>query len=227
MEKFPEWANRLKEIRIKHGLQQGELARKIDKDSSAISRYEAGRVKQMSKSLYRDLLNVFPASDVEYIKTGYKGSHKKKDLKPIDELVVKSDMVSIPIVTESASAGGGSNVESVDVFDTHEVLVVDRSLFKTPPSGKLHAIKVNGYSMVPMLLPDSWVIFEESETWSGDGLYVLIFRNVLMVKLVEADPKSGSLWIKSANPDYDSWEYDPTQDQSTMKLVGKVLRCVV
>jgi len=134
---------------------------------------------------------------------------------------------NIPIVSAKASAGNGNNVESIDVFDTDRYLTVDKSIFKTPPSNRLHAIQVDGYSMVPVLLPDSWVIFEDSNEYTGDGLYVLVFRNVLMVKLIEADPKSGSLWIKSANKDYDDWEYDPTQDQSTMKIVGRVVRCII
>ena len=98
---------------------------------------------------------------------------------------------------------------------------------RPPPGSRLRAVQADGYSMVPMLYPDSWVIFEESEVWSGDGLYVLIFRNVLMVKLVEADPATGALSIRSINPDYESWADDPTQDQSTMRIVGRVLRCVV
>jgi len=143
------------------------------------------------------------------------------------EFKPKRETISIPVVSETASAGTGSNIESVDVFDTDKRLTLDLSLFKTPPKGKLHAVEVDGYSMVPVLLPSSWVIFEESKEWSGDGLYVLVFRGVLMVKQVEVNPKTGNLWIKSANPQYDSWEYDPTQDQSTMRIVGRVLRCVI
>ncbi|WP_456403508.1 LexA family transcriptional regulator [Hydrogenimonas sp.] len=136
------------------------------------------------------------------------------------------EIVQVPKLSAKASAGGGTNIESVDLFDTGETIFVDRSLFKTPLKNIL-AIQVDGYSMVPVLLPDSWVFFTETSEWSGDGLYVLIFRNVLMVKQVEADPKTGNLWIKSANPDYDSWQYDPTEDQSTMKIVGRVVRCVL
>ncbi|WP_201353731.1 LexA family transcriptional regulator [Hydrogenimonas urashimensis] len=134
--------------------------------------------------------------------------------------------VAIPRLTAKASARSGNNIESIDVFETGEVLFVDRSLFKTHPKN-VRAIQVDGYSMVPVLLPDSWVFFTETSEWTGDALYVLLFRNILMVKLVEADPKTGNLWIKSANPDYDSWQYDPTQDQSTIKIIGRVIRCMV
>lgn len=43
--------------------------------------------------------------------------------------------------------------------------------------GNIKAIRVDGYSMVPMLLPDSWVIFEERSEFKGDGLYIINYAN--------------------------------------------------
>jgi len=221
------WYKRLREIREKHKFSQPELGRMIGIDGSAVSRHERGDgAQKLSKKFKRDLLEAFSPEEVFYIEKG-EWPNKLVVQDQMSTYGAKRDSISIPVVSETASAGTGSNVESVDVFDTDKHLTLDLSLFKTPPRGKLRAIEVDGYSMIPVLLPQSWVIFEESKEWKGDGLYVLVFRGVLMVKQVEADPKTGNLWIKSANPQYDSWEYDPTQDQSTMKIVGRVLRCVI
>ncbi len=135
--------------------------------------------------------------------------------------------MSVPVLNPKASAGGGNNIESIDVYESGKRLTVDPALFPVPPGQGIRAIQVDGYSMVPVLLPGSWVFFKESREWSGDGLYVLVFRGVLMVKQVVADVKTGNLWIKSANPDYESWEYDPTEDQSTMRIVGRVVRVMM
>ncbi len=103
---------------------------------------------------------------------------------------------------------------------------VDKVLFKTAPSEKMRAIQVDGYSMAPMLMPDSWVIFELEHGYDGDGLYIINWRNVLMVKKVQLNMTTGQFDIISANPDYDSYSVDP-DDQSVFKIVGKVIRAII
>jgi len=44
---------------------------------------------------------------------------------------------------------------------------------------------------------------------------------------VEADLEKGGLRIRSANPDYESWDYDPTEDQSSFRIVGRVRRVMM
>lgn len=143
-----------------------------------------------------------------------------------NEKAESGSSIAVPVLSIKASAGGGNNVESVDVFESGEVLSVDRGLFKVPPSKHLHAIQVDGYSMIPMLFPDSWVIFEDAHEWSGDGLYIINWRNVLMVKLLQADIENGKLWVKSVNPEYDSWHVD-MENQENFRIFGKVVRCVI
>lgn len=64
------WYTRMAEIREKHGMQQTDLARAIDRDASSISRYEAGKVKTLSRSLKKDLLGIFSNEEVSYIEHG-------------------------------------------------------------------------------------------------------------------------------------------------------------
>ena len=89
----------------------------------------------------------------------------------------------------------------------------------------MRIIQVDGYSMIPLLLPDSWVIFEESDVWRGDGLYVLNYDNELMVKLLQKLP-NGNLEIISANKDYKSFVIE-RDTQSVVRIVGKVLRSIL
>jgi len=213
------WGKRLRELREKKELSQHELAIKMGKDMTSISRYERGvGAKNMTRGVKKLLSSIFSSDEIYYIE---KGEYPKEEVSS-----TANGVMTVPVLSIKASAGGGNNVESVDEFVSGEVLGVDELLFPGGVDG-IKAVRVDGMSMVPVLLPDSWVFFRESELWSGDGLYVLIFRGVLMVKLVEADPQSGNLWVKSANPQYQSWEYDPTQDQSSMKIVGRVVRAMV
>ncbi|EIW2192513.1 helix-turn-helix transcriptional regulator, partial [Campylobacter coli] len=88
-------------------------------------------------------------------------------------------------------------------------------------------IKVDGYSMVPMLLPDSWVVFEETHEYQGDGLYILNFDNQLMVKLLQLNPINKILDIISVNKDYKSYSIDLRDSQVEIIIQGKVLRSII
>lgn len=86
-------------------------------------------------------------------------------------------------------------------------------------------MRVDGYSMMPMLYPDSWVIAEISKEFQGDGLYVVNFSGNFMVKVVQKSPK-GVLDIISINKDYKSYTIGEDDDRE-IQIAGKVLRCVI
>lgn len=102
----------------------------------------------------------------------------------------------------------------------------DKSFFKTKPKANLKVIQVDGYSMIPMLLPDSFVIFEETYKLDGDGLYVINYSNQLMVKLLQITP-DGKLAIISKNKDYKSFELNFKENNEFFKIIGKVIKCIL
>lgn len=142
-----------------------------------------------------------------------------------DNITIDPTLLKIQRIALKASAGSGNHLESIDKFEVVETMTISRSLLKTQPNGTLRLIGVDGYSMVPMLYPDSLVLFDEYPEWRGDGLYILNWRNELMVKILQIDPH-GKLHIKSANKEYESWIVDP-DDQSVFSIVGKVLRIII
>ena len=123
------------------------------------------------------------------------------------------------------SAGNGSNIESIDSVEKMGEFVLDVCSFKTPPPKRLFAMQVDGYSMTPMIFPDSWVVFDDTTNFKGDGLYVVNWRNVLMVKLLQVN-SDGMIRIVSVNKEYESYTVSP-DDQSVFKIFGKVLRTIV
>ena len=86
-------------------------------------------------------------------------------------------------------------------------------------------MQVEGYSMVPMLYPDSWVIADVIARFEGDGLYIINFCGHFIVKLLQKSP-DGVLHIISINKDYQSYEIDEDSNVEVY-IVGKVLRCVI
>lgn len=213
--------SRTKEIREKLGLSQQDFADKIGEKRHKIADIETNKQK-LPIEIAGKIEEIFHI-DPWWLLTG-KGQMlvSKSENTPIAN---DGSLMNIQRVSPKASAGGGNHLESIDQFEVVETMTISRSLLKTQPNGTLRLITVDGHSMVPMLYPDSLVLFDEHPEWRGDGLYILNWRNELMVKLLQIDPR-GQLHIKSANKDYESWTVDP-DDQSVFHIVGKVLRIII
>jgi phage repressor protein C with HTH and peptisase S24 domain len=146
--------------------------------------------------------------------------------KSIQQKKAVENIIRIPKLSVTASCGGGSNLESIDTFEENGVMEIDADTLKVTISKGLRSIKVAGYSMVPMLFPDSWVIFDQSGEYKGEGLYVLNWDNTLMVKLLQLTPH-GQMRIISANKEYESYTIDRNNDsQLIFYIVGKVVRII-
>jgi len=128
-------------------------------------------------------------------------------------------MIAAPILSVKASAGSGN--EHYEVATTGELLI-DRMLFKVLPNLKdIRAIEVEGDSMYPTLKEGDYVIIEENPHFSGDGIYVLQWDSVLLVKRLQAGV--GKIDIISDNQRYGVNTFNPTDDQRSFHIVGKVI----
>lgn len=213
--------SRIKEIRDFVGVSQKDFAEKVGLKWHQIKDIETEKTKP-SVDLVTKISEIF-SIDAWWLLTG-KG---QMIVSEVSNIPITNDpsLMNIQRVSLKASAGTGNNLESIDSFEVVETMTISRSLLKTQPNGALRLISVDGHSMVPMLYPDSLVLFDEHPEWRGDGLYILNWRNELMVKILQIDPR-GQMHIKSANKDYDSWIVDP-DDQSVFHIVGKVLRIII
>lgn len=201
----------LKKIRDELGMTQSEMSEKIGLSLRQYQRYEKNpaNLTFLQISEFADKLNI----SVDELKSG-------NTSEPSDTFSIKK------ITSYFASAGGGNEINDIEVYDTNEVLQIDKAFFKLPPSKNARAIRVDGYSMIPVLLPDSWVIFEEENEFKGDGLYVINYSGQLMVKLLQLTPK-GILRVISKNEDFESYEIKVNEDNEYFHIVGKVIKSIV
>ncbi|BAF69572.1 LexA family transcriptional regulator [Nitratiruptor sp. SB155-2] len=224
------WYERLKFFREKVlDIPQGEFAKRIDTDVTAVSRYERGAgAKKITYNIKSRLKDAFGEEVAQWIATGELPQiDQKSDVKPVLQTNEScKEGYPVHILSVRPSAGKTTNFEAIDIFDSGQSAIIDKIFIKKPVKGRLRAMQVDGYSMIPMLFPDSWVIVDETKEFTGDGLYVINFDNVLMVKLLEMNLNTGNLWVKSANPDYDSWEIK-ADDQRHFEIYGKVIRCII
>lgn len=137
---------------------------------------------------------------------------------PID----RDSFVKVPIM--SASASGSKITTGIEHFDVsvNGELLIDRMLFKILPNlQNIQAVRVIGESMYPTLREDDYVVIECEERFTGDGLYVLSWDGILLVKRLQAG--NSVVRVLSDNQTFESMEYNPTEDQRTFHIVGKVI----
>ena len=214
-----ELSNRIKQLRDIKGWTQQELADYSGVSIDSIKGYESKKTKNITTENLNKIAKAFDLN----ISNFYNSVDELKN----GNTTESNDTFSIKKITSYfASAGGGNEINDIEVYDTNEVLQIDKAFFKLPPSKNARAIRVDGYSMVPMLLPDSWVIFEEQSEFKGDGLYVINYSGQLMVKLLQLTPK-GILRVISKNEDFESYEIKVNEDNEYFHIVGKVIKSIV
>lgn len=139
---------------------------------------------------------------------------------------LQRDQIFIRQLSSNVGAGESVDIDGVEVYDTEVLMPFSKMLFRLKPDvEKLRCMRVSGYSMIPMLYPDSWVIADINKEFKGDGLYIINYSGNFMVKLLQKAP-DGTLEIISINKEYKSYEIGPDDDTQAY-IIGKVLRCVI
>ena len=231
-------AQKIRALRSERGLSQGDLAKKSGVGKSSIQLYESGggNITYANLQKLANALNV----DTSYFSENLSVSPVRKssvslsvsrqlvqnNAKISDLSFTDDNAVFITALNSKVGAGESIDINGTQVCDTPTKMPFSLTLFKTPPRVKnLRCMQVSGYSMIPTLYPDSWVIFELGCEFLGDGLYVINFGDSLMVKLVQRSP-NGALDIISTNKEYKSYRID-AGDETSIKIIGKVLRCII
>ncbi|MBS4313356.1 helix-turn-helix domain-containing protein [Campylobacter vulpis] len=224
----------MKEHRSQKNWTQEDLANYSGVSLPTIKRYEAGsdnatttNLKKIADAFEVDISNFLSPKSKKNVSQSAKLS---KNLSPSQTKLKETEKESfyyIPKLNISASAGGGNELKGLECYESGELMAIDKAFFKTIPSAGIKAIRVDGYSMTPMLFPDSWVIFEESADFKGDGLYVLNYNGQLMVKLLQLNPFENILEIISVNKEYKSYSIKLDELQTPLFIKGKVLRSVI
>ena len=231
---------RMKEYRDYYGWTQSDLSEKSGISISTIKKYEAGAVENFTYENLKKISSAFNVSPSdfldEFLSVNVSDNRKKMSVNVSDKSInlknsqleqIKNDQIYIRQLSSSVGAGESVDIDGIEVYDTDILVPFSQMLFKVRPKNtdRVRCMKVDGYSMVPMLFPDSWVIADVTATFAGDGLYIINYCGNFMVKLLQKSP-NGVLHIKSVNKDYESYDIGPDDDVQVY-IVGKVLRCVI
>ena len=243
-----ELSTRMKQYRELYGWTQDDLANASGLSLSSIKKYEANisenftfdNLKKISAAFNvtpSDFINDELSVDLSVNKSkknvrqstnlSVNMSDNLSNLKKTEADQVSHDQILIRKLSSAVGAGESVDINGVEVYDTDILVPFSQMLFKVRPkkADRSRCMQVDGYSMVPMLFPDSWVIADVTAKFEGDGLYIINYCDNFMVKLLQKSP-DGTLHIKSVNKDYESYDIGP-DDDAQVYIVGKVLRCVI
>ena len=244
-----ELSTRMKQYRELYGWTQDDLANASGLSLSSIKKYEANISENFTFDNLKKISAAFNVTPSDFINdelsVDLSVNKPKKNVRQSTNLSVNMsdnlynlkkteeadqvshDQILIRKLSSAVGAGESVDINGVDVYDTDILVPFSQILFKVRPkkADRIRCMQVDGYSMVPMLFPDSWVIADVTAKFEGDGLYIINYCDNFMVKLLQKSP-DGTLHIKSVNKDYESYDIGP-DDDAQVYIVGKVLRCVI
>lgn len=244
-----ELSTRMKQYRELYGWTQDDLANASGLSLSSIKKYEANISENFTFDNLKKISAAFNVTPSDFINdelsVDLSVNKPKKNVRQSTNLSanmsdnlynlkkteeadqVSHDQILIRKLSSAVGAGESVDINGVEVYDTDILVPFSQMLFKVRPKkiDRIRCMQVDGYSMVPMLFPDSWVIADVTAKFEGDGLYIINYCDNFMVKLLQKSP-DGTLHIKSVNKDYESYDIGP-DDDAQVYIVGKVLRCVI
>jgi len=152
--------NRLKQLRKEHHLTQAELAKKLNVQPAAISKYETGENGFPISTLKR-LVAIFGVSS-DYI-LGFSGS-------PVSsETVNPADYAPVPLLGRVA---GGTPIPAIEDW-CGEVEYVQQTLIR--PDEPLYALRIRGNSMYPKIMDgDVVIVRQQRDVDNGQIAIVLV-----------------------------------------------------
>lgn len=133
-----------------------------------------------------------------------------------------NDFVFIPYYDVAASAGHGAWTEDEPQKSTLAFRRSWLAAFVTRHFEQLSVVSVRGDSMSGVLENGDTILINHTQTEPQDGLFALRIGNDVFVKRIQRIPNK--LIIKSANPDYEPFEIDLSEENDeSIAIIGKVV----
>lgn len=171
----------LREIRLKKGLTQVDVAEKLNLSVQAYSHYEIGRREPDFDTLKKlaDLFNV----SIDYLLG-----------RSIEDKQYKPKGVKIPVL---GTIPAGVPIEAIEEILDYEEISEDMA-----KHGEYFALKVKGNSMLPTIKDgDVVIVRQQDDADSGKICVVMINGFDATLKEIKKDPQG--LWVLPHNPECD------------------------
>lgn len=203
---------RIKTMRLEHGLTQEALGERLGIKKAAVQKYEKGTVKNIKRDTLLNLAEIFGTS-VEYIVSG--NAPAPENAEP-----VHFDNVALVPVLSSVSAGMGCHADSFSTYASgYET--VDKDSLDTDE--EYVYLRVTGDSMYPIFIEgDLALVRVQSSVDSGSYAVVLIDGSCGVIKKVVYG--KNFVELLSVNPMYPPRRFEGS-DIERIRVFGLVKEC--
>jgi phage repressor protein C with HTH and peptisase S24 domain len=201
IQEIPIEAKRFKQVREELGKTQSEFAEILDAGSTTAD-IERGK-KKITGKIVTELLRQFHVNPLwlygdsynKYLETSLSTAPKIITMDTSD----RENMIMVPI---KASAGYASNVLDTDWYNDLPAFHIPLPQYK---EGSYRAFQVKGDSMLPVLLPQEWVMGKavESVRMANDNrIHVIVTADSVLVKKLRKSESPEAVHLISLNRDY-------------------------
>ena len=193
---------RLRQIREELNQTQSSFAEQLGVGSTT-TEYERGRTKLTGKLVLRLLsdyninpLWLYGESEQKYL------DPRSKEVSPSVVTVDSDGFDNILMVNEKAAAGYTGNLDNNDFFER-----LPSFSFPIPEyrNAAFRCFQVEGYSMVPTILPSEWIItkaVEDLNQIKDNKIYVVVDNEGIRIKQVRNEQHMRSITLISLNEEY-------------------------
>lgn len=195
--------NRIRALRLEHGLRQIDLAEKIGVLQSTISQWENGKIEPDIEALIK-IASLFETSIDNVL-----GEETPRP-------PVSSRGKWIPVLGEVAA---GIPIEAVENIIGWEEISAELAA-----TGDFFGLRIKGNSMEPRIREgDVVIVRKQPDADTGDTAVVLVNGDSATVKRIKKE-SDGSLWLLPNNPAYDPQHFTPSEIMDKpVQIIGKVV----
>lgn len=189
--------NIIKELRLKRGITQSELAELCSVHQTAVSQWEKGRTLPDKQTLVR-LSDIFNIS--------------------VDLLMGKNDTTKKNLIPVLGYVRAGMPIEAYE--DVIEYVEIPDAMAAT---GDYFGLKVTGDSMTPKICPDDIVIIHKQD-YIESGEIGVVLVNDLDATVKKVIKKGTSLTLVPFNTSYEPMIFTPEEIVTLpVRIIGKVV----
>lgn len=189
--------NIIKELRLKRGITQSELAELCSVHQTAVSQWEKGRTLPDKQTLVR-LSDIFNVS--------------------VDLLMGKNDTTKKNLIPVLGYVRAGMPIEAYE--DVIEYVEIPDAMAAT---GDYFGLKVTGDSMTPKICPDDIVIIHKQD-YIESGEIGVVLVNDLDATVKKVIKKGTSLTLVPFNTSYEPMIFTPEEIVTLpVRIIGKVV----
>lgn len=223
------FADNLKYLRTKYGMDQNNLAEKLGrKSTSTISEWEKGKYTPKAGVL-ADIAHIFNVQLDELMNVNLeeRDEHGKIDIIPIFNKLNRNNQAKVysyaseklsmqnsKSIRSGRSTAAGAPIDG-DYEDAQEEIVVRNEV----PRGADEVVTIAGDSMEPLLKQGSQAFVHYQPVPDDDGQIVIVSIKDVGVTCKKIYREDGKIRLKSINDKYDDMVF-PAQD---VRVIGKVI----